>query len=249
MSILTSLGVASSAEPTSIPTEIGDVWVSARSAIGQNSVLHANKLGRRANSIIEDIEASKQTSPHAAMKAGGVMPAASSMCDVIYAARTVEHYLPNRTFADLVANARDVFAGRVVALEEGFFRGTPAMLLQVEVGSLQRTSGLIALDSGFALVVYPHATITANNVTLCTRLTVTPPYVPMVGDELMVFSYVQGAGERQIVEVEADRALFAARGGLTIHAPIDSSDLAKPFSEIRQRVDLTFARAQTTNAQ
>lgn len=209
-------------QPTAIPQEIASevpnaapLWISSSVALDREGNLQPGKAGSVAVSILENFDRSRARQQSAAITAD---PCAG----LSLAFPEIEHYRPHATLNDLIVEAREVFSGRITAIETGFFRGVPASMLRVQILRTLRTPGTVHGDAREVLIPFPSATIVAAGRTYCTRA---PGRIePHVGDRLLAFSYLPRAGvDRNVIEVDAGREIVFEQA----KAVIPPSELAK----------------------
>ena len=224
------------AMPLEVASAVRDApvtWISVRAALTPARALREDKLGRsRARFLVDDTAARQRADETARI---GTPSERDRACGgVFFSLPEIEHYQANATFGDLL-KARNILAGRVIDADHGFYHGTPATLLRVRVDSPLRTSKEVRREQGTVLLVYPDATIEVEGAALCSRVFGTT-FVPSIGDDVLVFSFMPGAGVNAlIVEADAEREMFFGRGGTIVHAPKNSDISGIGFQTIVNR--------------
>lgn len=87
----------------------------------------------------------------------------------------------------LEKNALSIITGRIVAIDQGFFEGSPASMLRVTPTEVIRTSPQFD-TAGDLYVYYPAATFSVGDTQLCSMARAHRT-VPVVGDELVVYAH------------------------------------------------------------
>jgi hypothetical protein len=166
----------------------------------------------------------------------GELAVTSTDCNGSTSLPAVEHYRPNGTLDDLVAEASDVVVGRVVAAGEGFFRGHPANLLRVAITETYRSSSELAGRTEDLFLVYPFANVRIGGSLHCTR-PVGFTFEPVVGNRVLLFKYLPSASPDAIlVEADAGREVIFEAENRTVVPPVLASDArireAKTFDDL-----------------
>lgn len=188
------LAVAAGAAPNTtspaIPHTFGQdnslpEWVSADVAV-RDGILSSESLGVYAQRLRE-----------AALMNPPAVPGAVPECRS-FSTWTSDHFETRGSLPDLTASAKHVIAGRVVASQQGFHRGTPGTLLEIS-GSMVKG----AARSRRWFVFYPVANISTVDGAICAR-PVGDFVPPAIGDRLLVFSIVGNSGTDDLTVFFAD---------------------------------------------
>jgi hypothetical protein len=222
----------------SVVSEALPVWVSAEEAIDAEGNLVASKVGEHSVLMLRDLNTMRQRrgSDRAALSTDG--------CAGYLALPTPEHYRRNATFRDLTTEASAVLNGRVVARDEGFFRGIPASLVRISVSTVFRQSPDFTTPSQDVYLIYPYANLRVNGSMHCTRARL--PFEPMAGDRVLIFKYLPSASPDAIViEADANREVVFENKGRLILPPtlLNDPDVAsvRTFDALSTLVAKTLA--------
>lgn len=186
----TAASAAPNAPAPSIPERFGQYnslpeWVSAGVAV-RDGILSSESLGAYAPRLREAALMNPPARP-------GAVPECRS-----FSTWTSDHFEARGTLPELTASAKHVIAGRVIASEQGFHRGTPGTLLEIS-GSMIKG----AARSRRWFVFYPVANISTVDGAICAR-PVGDFVPPEPGDRVMVFSIVGNSGTDDFTVFFAD---------------------------------------------
>lgn len=205
------------------------IWVSARRAVRadgslDDSVFRSEDVAR----LRRTLDANKREW----RKALSANPAAAVDDCHVFSGVAVSHFLPNRTFDELVANASVIVTGEVVDRTEGFLQGRPGSLLLVRANQYKRR----VAHGDFVLVFSPSAHIRTEGGALCARpLSKTEP---AVGDRLIGFGMVDhiSAGGNAILEFDEVHELVVERPGGRLEGPSAIAESARSFEQIESSI-------------
>lgn len=119
---------------------------------------------------------------------------------------------PHESFADLMTHAGAIFSGEIVGISQGFYFGSPASLLKVEVGKQLRSSTELTTPRHY-YIVYPVAAFQIRGEPFCASSAI-HTYRPEVGNRILVFDYYAPVDVDGVLISPVREALFFEdRGG------------------------------------
>ena len=201
------------------------VWVSVERAVKANGALDGSVF--RAEDLAL-LRRNLQTNEREWRKALATNPAAAPDDCHVFSGRVLEHFVPNRTFDELLSNASSILTGEVVAKEEGFFQGRPGSLLLVRAKQYKHRFA----QGDLVLVFTPSAHIRAEGGAICAR-----PLSNVeigLGDRLIAFGLVQPviADGYAIFQVNELRELVVEQRSGRLRAPAAIAEMMKSFEQI-----------------
>lgn len=210
--------VADDPIPSVLNDEDGPLWVAADEAVDLNAKLKVEKLGRFGLSVAElarkKLPDDKKKAPSAALQG-----TALEGCE-IFRTLIVDHFQPTASLADLTTHAETIISGRVVAMRQGFFGGTPGSLLR-----LSKTDTFKGESADETYLFYPIARVQTDAGLICAK-PLGNFIPPAIGDRLLAFSMVPSRRieGRTILQVNTARELVhePRQGTLQVPAALNS---------------------------
>lgn len=136
---------------------------------------------------------------------GKVADLATEDCNSFYLMSRRYSYAENAS--DFVGNARLVFSGQIVAVDQGFSDGFSGTLLKVQVTEMMKNTAGYEIES-YAYVFYPYSRFSINGAQFC-QGNFPELYWPKPGDRVLVFSYATPFDmANQFVWAEGSEVLF-----------------------------------------
>jgi hypothetical protein len=204
-------------------------WVSARAAVEAGTL---NEALLRPSAIKRLMELARKNPPTST---------GSPACRV-FMTWAPEHQKRRETLEQLVTNARSVASGRVVAVEDGFLRGSAGRMLLVSGPLLKGASSATS-----AYVFYPATTIQTREGAICAR-PIGEYDKPEVGDRIIAFAIARERVIEDVPLLEADPThefVHETRAGkLTLPAGLRRSESRITFDQLNVDVRQRAAAAR-----
>jgi len=227
--------VASAAEvvPAKLPNPRTPypLWISQRLATNDRGELDYTQFDSASTAMLKQLIAAND--------AGRANSGRAADDCYAYSTRPPAHYAPTDTVDDLIRGAHVIIAGRVTAVEPGFYAGRPGSMIAISARSADVVSDLPDGDSARYLLFYPRASMRFANGTVCARPR-EDALVPAVGDRVLAFSIDTPflSGPHAVIFADAVRELVVARGD-RLAAPASLRGIVSgkaTFDRLRERV-------------
>jgi hypothetical protein len=216
-------------------------WVSAVGASDRSGRLRPDRFAPEDLASLEGMALRNQSHRAAQLESTrarpGSPPVAGVDCLELFGGPVMDRVVPktNRTLADLIANSKAIYLGRVQKIEPGFSEGVPQSLLRIKVDETLRAAPDERRESHLFLV-YPWARFWLGDQPFCTGVAGT--HEPAEGDQILFFRYDSSISEVLPVFVpELGELVFqGASTGLVLPKTLLQDDEVGPVTQLGELV-------------
>lgn len=146
--------------------------------------------------------------------------------------------VPHDSWAAMTEHALAIYAGRITAVEAGFFGGLPASLLRVQISEVVRSHAAFP-SSGHLFVPYPAADFDVRGARFCNTGSNTD-YMPQISDEILIFAYEEplDSSGRSLRTTEGN-LVFLSKGKLVVSRELTDRDGLLSFRSLTEALGQT----------
>jgi len=236
LALLAGIALPSSALPRGIPGRFD----AAKSAGGPPlwvSVEEAAPSGKIRWDLFSNVQQqelrTKLSTPPPSKKAGEQQPTCA-----VESTTVGDYFSGNPSLGELVKNSAVIYSGKILSMQQGFYKGSPSTLLEVSVTQTYKAPDKFrAVDRIY--VTYPAAKVNLEGKLICQR----PERGysdPALGGRILVFSFRDPTLTTDLPVVEPmDQELFfeTASGESSVPSHFKRTGQAVPWDTIEQKLE------------
>jgi hypothetical protein len=198
------------------------VWVSEKTAFGPDGELRRDLFSDAARAFLEEVRTAN-----------------ASECVSFAGASSLDIHAPSDSIDALARYSETIIAGRVVAAEQGFYRGEPGTVFTIRVS--HRPKGTTAESSDPVHLFIGAARIDTGRGLICARTRRNAVH-PAVGDDILFFAYGEPIDiENRILAVDPQRhILVQSDRGIRLPRALQNDSAPRTLDEAIRRAALAI---------